>query len=77
MVDSASAPPPEPAVEFTDTGVSTGIEAEDIGEAGRMPFDPELIDVKPEAVGLKPLRLQNLEYLTRNANCACASWPSG
>ncbi|MDT3726171.1 DUF262 domain-containing protein [Streptomyces sp. DSM 41972] len=37
----------EPAVEFTDTGVSTGIEAEDIGEAGRMPFDPELIDVTP------------------------------
>ena len=37
----------EPAVEFTDTGVSTGIEAEDIGEAGRMPFDPELIDVAP------------------------------
>lgn len=39
--------PAEPAVEFTDTGVSTGIEAEDIGEAGRMPFDPELIDVAP------------------------------
>ncbi|WP_431040099.1 DUF262 domain-containing protein [Streptomyces sp. P9-1] len=39
--------PAEPAVEFTDTGVSTGIEAEDIGEAGRMPFDPELIDVTP------------------------------
>ncbi|MFE2279379.1 hypothetical protein ACFXAE_19515 [Streptomyces sp. NPDC059454] len=36
-----SAEPAEPAVEFTDTGVSTGIEAEDIGEAGRMPFDPE------------------------------------
>ncbi|MEU5524195.1 DUF262 domain-containing protein [Streptomyces sp. NPDC047860] len=39
--------PAEPAVEFTDTGISTGIEAEDIGEAGRMPFDPELIDVAP------------------------------
>ncbi|WP_051713811.1 DUF262 domain-containing protein [Streptomyces sp. NRRL WC-3626] len=55
MVDSASAPPPEPqgppepAVEFTDTGASTGIEAEDIGEAGRMPFDPELIDVTPRS----------------------------
>ncbi|MBD0417908.1 DUF262 domain-containing protein [Streptomyces sp. TRM S81-3] len=39
--------PSEPAVEFTDTGISTGIEAEDIGEAGRTPFDPELIDVVP------------------------------
>lgn len=37
----------EPPVEFTDTGRSTGIEAEDIGESGRMPFDPELIEVHP------------------------------
>ncbi|MFE9974621.1 DUF262 domain-containing protein [Streptomyces hirsutus] len=37
----------EPPVEFTDTGRSTGIEAEDIGEAGRTPFDPELIEVHP------------------------------
>lgn len=44
---TAADEPAEPAVEFTDTGVSTGIEAEDIGEAGRMPFDPELIDVAP------------------------------
>src|SRR4051812_2806612 len=48
--ESAEGPVPrsaEPAVELTDTGVSTGIEAEDIGEAGRTPFDPELIDVAP------------------------------
>ncbi|MGW0942463.1 DUF262 domain-containing protein [Streptomyces sp. NPDC002623] len=37
----------EPAVEFTDTGRSTGIEVEDIGEAGRLPFNPELIEVHP------------------------------
>jgi hypothetical protein len=37
----------EPPVEFTDTGRSTGIEAEDIGESGRLPFDPELIEVHP------------------------------
>ncbi|WP_327435623.1 DUF262 domain-containing protein [Streptomyces sp. NBC_01201] len=40
-------PPDEVAVEFTDTGRSTDIEVEDIGEAGRMPFDPELIEVHP------------------------------
>ncbi|MFI8993816.1 DUF262 domain-containing protein [Streptomyces sp. NPDC053542] len=37
----------EPRVEFTDTGRSTGIETEDIGEAGRTPFDPEQIEVHP------------------------------
>ncbi|MGW3977177.1 DUF262 domain-containing protein [Streptomyces mirabilis] len=37
----------EPPVEFTDTGHSTGIEVEDIGEAGRLPFDPEMIEVHP------------------------------
>ncbi|WP_330291481.1 DUF262 domain-containing protein [Streptomyces sp. NBC_00576] len=37
----------EPPVEFTDTGRSTGIEVEDIGESGRLPFDPELIEVHP------------------------------
>ncbi|WP_086770760.1 DUF262 domain-containing protein [Streptomyces bobili] len=45
--DHAVPPPDEVAVEFTDTGRSTGIEVEDIGEAGRMPFDPELIEVHP------------------------------
>lgn len=63
MVDSAPEPEPEQssdipaaghaspqddlAVEFTDTGRSTGIEAEDVGESGRTPFDPELIEVHP------------------------------
>lgn len=45
--DHTAPPPEEVAVEFTDTGRSTGIEVEDIGEAGRMPFDPELIEVHP------------------------------
>ncbi|GKQ34118.1 DUF262 domain-containing protein [Streptomyces sp. A012304] len=50
----------EPLVELTDTGVSAGIEAEDLGPSHRAPFDPELIDVYPRATTID-LMLQRLK----------------
>ncbi|WP_328693513.1 DUF262 domain-containing protein [Streptomyces phaeochromogenes] len=63
--DPASAVSPtqrndEPLVELTDTGLSTGIEAEDLGPSHRAPFDPELIDVYPRATTVD-LMLQRLK----------------
>ncbi|MFD9026444.1 DUF262 domain-containing protein [Streptomyces parvulus] len=59
---SASSTPrnDEPLVELTDTGVSAGIEAEDLGPSNRAPFDPELIDVYPRATTID-LMLQRLK----------------
>ncbi|WP_405767370.1 DUF262 domain-containing protein [Streptomyces sp. NBC_01538] len=50
----------EPLVELTDTGLSAGIEAEDLGPSHRAPFDPELIDVHPRATTVD-LMLQRLK----------------
>ncbi|MCK8432115.1 DUF262 domain-containing protein [Streptomyces sp. D2-8] len=50
----------EPLVELTDTGLSAGIEAEDLGPSHRAPFDPELIDVYPRATTID-LMLQRLK----------------
>ncbi|MEU2620839.1 DUF262 domain-containing protein [Streptomyces sp. NPDC007157] len=50
----------EPPVELTDTGLSAGIEAEDLGPSHRAPFDPELIDVYPRATTID-LMLQRLK----------------
>lgn len=50
----------EPLVELTDTGLSAGIEAEDLGPSHRAPFDPELIDVYPRATTVD-LMLQRLK----------------
>ncbi|MFH0175497.1 DUF262 domain-containing protein [Streptomyces cacaoi] len=49
----------DPLVELTDTGLSAGIEAEDLGPSHRAPFDPELIDVYPRATTVD-LMLQRL-----------------
>jgi hypothetical protein len=50
----------EPLVELTDTGLSAGVEAEDLGPSHRAPFDPELIDVYPRATTID-LMLQRLK----------------
>ncbi|WP_280871199.1 DUF262 domain-containing protein [Streptomyces sp. MJP52] len=47
-----SFPPPlnqQIRFEFTDTGINADIEAEDVGEAREISFDPELIDVQPKS----------------------------
>ncbi|MFF9395283.1 GmrSD restriction endonuclease domain-containing protein [Streptomyces griseoluteus] len=48
----ATFPPPrnqQVRFEFTDTGINADIEAEDVGEAHQIEFDPELIDVQPRS----------------------------
>ncbi|MEH0633276.1 DUF262 domain-containing protein [Streptomyces bottropensis] len=50
----------EPLVELTDTGLSAGIEAEDLSPSHRATFDPELIDVYPRATTID-LMLQRLK----------------
>ncbi|MFG3056906.1 DUF262 domain-containing protein [Kitasatospora sp. NPDC048239] len=51
--------PEAPSVEFDDTGHSTGVEAEDVGERSRDPFDPEKIEVQPRNITIS-LVLQRL-----------------